>query len=188
VSFHTYNHYIKNDPNKTAKRASVMGPCIQAVSLTHLESRETVVDCFYRTTELYKKFPADLVFIRDNLLAGFDFTAAPIKRINFHFANITCHPMYYITLLPWVDDPCGELDRLKKQDPYFFGWVIKWTARYICDEHKRGIQKFAQAMRVHDESRKYLAQEGKLKILQDYCRKNHPGYSRAYFDPDEAES
>lgn len=188
VSFHTYNHYIKNDPAKTAKRASVMGPCIQAISLTHLESNQTVVDCFYRTTELYKKFPADLVFIRDNLLDGFDFSEAPVKRVNFHFANITCHPMYFITLLPWVDDPEDELDRLKAVDPYFFQWVIKWTARYICDEHKRGIQKFAQAMRVHDESRKYLAQEGKLERLQKYCRDNHPGHNREYFDPEEAQS
>lgn len=184
VSFHCYNHLIKNDPDKKSKRASVMGPCIQAVSITYLESKETAIDCFYRTTELFKKFPADLVFIRDNLLPRFNFETAPVREINFHFANITCHPMYFVILTPWMDDPVAEFERIRKIDNYFWQWAVKWTARFVCDEHKRGIQKFAQAMRVHDEARKNLKAQGKLEIVADYCRKNHPGYRHDYVDPD----
>lgn len=186
VSFHCYNHLVKSDPNKGSKRGSVMGPCIQAVSLTYLETGHTAIDAFYRTTELYKKFPADLVWLRDNVVPQFNFKTAPIQEINFHFANVTCHPMYFITLLPWSADPVKVLEDLRAVDNYFWSWVVKWTARYLCDEQKRGIEKFAQAMRVHDEFRKHLADEKKLDLLATYLRDNHPGYRRSY-KPQEGE-
>ena len=183
VGFHCYNHLIKNDPDKKSKRASVMGPCIQSVVLTY-NRKETTVDCFYRTTELYKKFPADLVFLRDNLLDGFDFSKAPITRVNFHFANVTCHPMYFVTLLPLIDYPILELNRLKKVDPYFFTWVVKWTARYICPEHHRGIAKFAQALRVQMDAKRRIPAD-RMSLLVKYFTDNHPGYKRGYVDPEE---
>src|SRR6218665_343236 len=75
VSFHCFNHFVKGHATKdTTKvsRASIMGPCIQSVVLTWLKKGEIEIDIFYRTTELLKKFPADLVFIRDELLAPFN--------------------------------------------------------------------------------------------------------------------
>lgn len=184
VGFHCYNHFTKSDPTKGSKRASVMGPCIQSVSLTYLPDRTAAISCHYRTTELFKKFPADLVFLRDNLLAQFNFSKAPISEITFKFDNVTCHPMYFAVLLAWLDDPVAELNRLKMNDPYFHDWVVKWSARYLCDEHKRGIQKFAQAMRVHDEVRKDLKEAGMLRAMAKYMRDNHPGHRNAYVDPD----
>lgn len=184
VGFTTYNHFVKTDEGKGSKRASVMGPCIQSVTLTLLNGRTTAVDCFYRTTELFKKFPADLVFLRDDLLAGFDLTTAPVSRVTFHFANITCHPMYFVTLLPSIDDPIRALDRLERLDPYFYSWVIKWTARYLCDEHSRGILKFAQALRVRKDALERI-EPRQLKKLQEYMRENHPGYRKDYVDPDD---
>lgn len=189
VSFHCYNHYIKNDPEKKSKRASVMGPCLQAVSLTYLagKQRATAVDVFYRTTELFKKFPADLVFLRDDLLSRFNFDGCPVQEINFHFANVTCHPMYFVVLLPWLDDPIGELDLLKAKDKHYYDWIIKWSGRYLCPQHKRGIQKFAQAMRVHDEAQRLIKPKLMAK-LQQYINDNHPGYRNEYRDPDDDES
>lgn len=184
VGFHLYGHLIKNDPEKKSKRASVMGPCIQAISVTYMPDRTAAVDCFYRTTELFKKFPADLVFLRDDVMTNFDFTKAPVSEVNFHFANITCHPMYFAVMLPWMEDPVAALDKLRAQDKYFYDWVIKWTGRYLCDEHKRGIQKFAQAMRVHDEVREDLEEAGTLEMLADYMRDNHPGYRKDYIPPE----
>lgn len=183
VGFTCYNHFIKTDPNKKSKRASVMGPCIQAVTLTFLDDRTTAVDVFYRTTEFFKKFPADLVMIRDVLLPRFDFEGAPISEMNFHFANITCHPMYFVTLLPLFGDPVHELDCIKKADRYFFDWVVKWTARYLCDEHHRGIAKFSQALRVQKDARSRLSPRN-ARILADYLRENHPGYRGEYQDED----
>lgn len=187
VSFHCYNHLLKADPEKGSIRASVMGPCLQAVCITWLSNKSCAVDVFYRTTELFKKFPADLCFIRDDILTEFDFSVCQIKEINFHFANVTCHPMYYI--IPAIQmekngiDPFEALDLIRKKDEMYWMWAIKWTARYLCDEHKRGIEKYAQAMRVHDESRKALTPK-ELARWQKYLRKHHPGFAKDYIAPD----
>lgn len=198
VGFSTYNHYVKGgglrnpweiaQARKSGKpyRASVMGPCIQAVTFTYSNKRRTSVDVFYRTTELFKKFPADLVFIRDILLPRFDFTEAPIELVRFHFANITCHPMYFVTLIPSMKDPIAELERIRKKDKYFFDWVVKWTARYLCKKYFRGIEKFAQAMRVRKDALERIDKQTMKKLVR-YLEDNHPGYRSDYTAPDEEE-
>lgn len=187
VSFTCYNHLLKNDPTKKSKRASVMGPCIQAVCITQVKGGKNAqyfIDAFYRTTEILKKFPADLVFIRDVLLKDFDFSGMEFLGLRCHFANITVHPQYFVTLIPHLDDPIAELEALKTKDKYFYEWIVKWSARYLCEEHFRGIAKFAQALRVKDDADKRI--KGKLrKKLIKYLRKNHPGHRNEYKDPDE---
>lgn len=183
VSFHCFNHLTKNDPTKKSKRASVMGPCIQSVVLTLPDKGKgrVMIDVFYRTTELYKKFPADLVFLRDVLLQPFQLGEVDITM---HMANLTLHPMYYVTTIPLQDDPIKELEKLKKHDRYFFDWVVKWTARYICPEYHRGIAKFAQAMRVHKDANERIEADA-LWELRSYLVKNHPGYRNDYHAPEE---
>lgn len=191
VSFTTFNHFVKGKGTleeiieKKSKRASVFGPCIQSVSITWLSKGDAAVNIFYRTTEFAKKFPADLVFIRDILLAPFDFTGQEVT-VTCHFANITIHPMYIVTVLPLLKEPIKSLDAIKKTDKHFFNWTVKWTARYICPEFHRGIAKFAQAMRVHKDANERL-DKTTLKLLQSYMRDNHPGYRNDYVEPDEDE-
>lgn len=181
-----YNHFLKNDPDKKSKRASVMGPCIQSMVLTYLDKKTYSIDLFYRTTELFKKFPADLVFVRDVLLSGFDREGMRLEEMNCHFANITMHPMYAVTSIPHVRDFVKDWESIKEKDPYFWQWMIKWTARYVCDEHQRGIMKFAQAMRVKDFADEQIT--GKLrKTVEEYLRDNHPGHRNAYVDPEAVE-
>lgn len=177
VGFHCYNHLLKNDPIKKSIRGSVMGPCIQAVTLTYLNDHTTAVDIFYRTTEYFKKFAADLIFIRDFLLPEFDFEPAPICEVNMHFANITCHPMYFVTLMPHLDSPVKELKKLRERDPYFWEWVVKWTARYLVEEHFHGIEKYATGMRVRKAALELIPEFQQRKLVK-YLRKNHPGYKR----------
>lgn len=179
VGFTTYNHLLKSDPNKKAKRASVMGPCIQAVTLTYLKNHTCAVDMFYRTTEWFKKFPADLVFLRDEVLTRFDFTLCPMSEITFHFANVTMHPMYFVTMIPLIDHPTVELDRIRKHDKYFFDWTIKWTARYLLPEYHRGIEKFSQALRVSKDASTRIPKSVLVK-LQAYLKRYHPGYRNDY--------
>jgi hypothetical protein len=183
VGFTTYNHFIKNDPTKKSKRASVMGPCIQSIVLTHT-GKLTEVDVFYRTTEIFKKFPADLVFIRDELLDGFQINAS---HLTCYFANITAHPMYFITLVPSLDDPVGSLATIKHKDKYFFDWCVKWSARYICKEYSRGIDKFSQALRVRKDAFERI-DKSTLRELQKYFKKNHPGYRNKYEEPIDGDS
>jgi hypothetical protein len=187
VGFTCYNHLLKNDPTKKSKRASVMGPCLQSVVITQLKGGKKArysIDVFYRTTELLKKFPADLVFLRDVLLEGFDFEGMEFEGLTCHFANVTVHPQYFVTAIPELEDPFKSLERIKKKDKYFYEWLIKWTARYLCEEHYRGIAKFAQALRVKMDADKRIT--GKLrKKLTKYLRDNHPGHRNQYEDPQE---
>ena len=105
-------------------------------------------------------------------------------EINFHFANITVHPMYFVTIVPLLNDPISQLNIIKAEDRYFFDWLVKWTARYVCEEHSRGIQKFSQALRVQKDALTRIPPK-RLKRLQKYLRENHPGYRNAYEDQDE---
>lgn len=181
-----YNHFIKNDPNKKSKRASVMGPCLQSMTVTWLSKTEYAIDVFYRTTELFKKFPADLVFIRDVLMAAFDFDGMKMKELTCHFANITIHPMYAVCVLGNTSQFVPAMQHIKEVDPYFHDWMIKWTARYTCEEHQRGIQKFAQALRVKDFADDAFTGRTREK-LNTYLRDNHPGHRNGYVDPDAQE-
>lgn len=185
VSFTCFAHFVKGGTvdAKRSKRASVFGPCIQSVSLTYMNNHTTAVDVFYRTTEGFKKLPADLVFFRDVLLAEFDFSKAPIASITFHFANITIHPQYAVTLLPHLKNPIKFLESVREADPFFFNWVVKWTARYLCPEHFRGIQKFAQAMRVKADADNRIREPFRSKLIA-YLNEHHPGYRNSYVDPD----
>lgn len=172
VGITTYNHFIKTDPNKKSKRASVMGPCIQAVTLTLLNKEDVEVDVFYRTTELLKKFPADLVWLRDRLLKPFNLRN---PQVTFHFANMTIHPMYLATLIPHLPKPIQFFETLKLSDPHMWKWSVKWTARYLCEEHHRGIAKFSQALRVQKGLIDALDFKTNMKLTR-YLRANHPGF------------
>lgn len=178
-----YNHFIKSE--KTSKRGSVMGPCIQSFTVTYINKRTYAVDVFYRTTELLKKFPADLVFLRDVLLKPFNFTGMTLEVVNCHLANVTCHPMYFATVLPLIPDPVRALELLRTQDKYFHDWVIKWTARYVCDEFHRGIAKFAQALRVHKDARERILPD-RLAEVQAYVRAHHPPLKTRFAEAREA--
>lgn len=181
VSFTCFGHFVKGGSvdAKRSKRASVFGPCIQSVSLTYMQDHSSAVDVFYRTTELFKKFPADLVFIRDVLLADFNFSNNPLKSVTFHFANITCHPMYFVTILPLLEDPVGEFEEIRQKDKVYFDWIVKGTSRYLVPGYERGIQKFSQAMRVHKDANERLVGETKDKLIK-YLIKHHPGFKKGY--------
>jgi hypothetical protein len=189
VSFTTFNHFVKGKGTveeiaaKGSKRASVFGPCMQSVIITWVNKRTISIDVMYRTTELFKKFPADLVFIRDVLLKPFNFNGMDVS-LTCHFANITIHPMYAVTVFPHLSDPIAALDRLRIKDKFFYNWVVRWSSRYLLDEHNHGIQKFAQAIRVHKDVNERL-DVGTLKLVQSYLRINHPGYGREFRQANE---
>jgi hypothetical protein len=184
AGFSTYNHLVKvrgrgtptSDPNRTSGIVgSVMGPCLQSITLTLLKNHKVGIDCFYRTTEFYKKFPADLILIRDHLLPGFDIK--PLEDVTFHFANVTCHPMYFMTVVPHFEDPIYQLQRVARKDPTLHTWIIKWSSRYILKEHSHGVEKFAQADRCRMDAFERIPRST-MRELQQYMRANHPGYQR----------
>lgn len=181
VCFTTFNHFVKGDVKGATPRGSKLGPCLQSIVLTHINKKTYSVDIFYRSTELNKKFAPDIVLIRDVLLPPFDVSGMKCAGINFHFANVTCHTMYLVTLFPHLADPISILERIKKKDKRFYDWSVKWTARYLCPKHQHGIAKFAQALRVQKDALERIDPR-MIKQLQRYLTKNHPGYSRTRFD------
>lgn len=170
VSFHCFNHTRKGGENGS-RISSVMGPCLQSVILTYMPDHTTIVDVNYRTTELYKKFPADLVFIRDELLAPFDFERAPVREMRCNFANATLHPMYYVTTIPHMPSAVFALEGMEHRDPTYHRHVVKWLQRYLCPEHITGIAKYAQAMRVHKDANERISAAA-IKKLQTYLRQD----------------
>lgn len=179
VGFHCFNHELKGHMDKGAKLASKMGPCLQAVTITYQKDHTAEVTIHYRTTEVFKKFAADLVFIVDELLEPFDFTDCPIQRIRFQFDNLTVHPMYFAILYPHLDDPFETMETIRGHDPKFYDYMIKQTARYIIPEFHRGIQNHSQSMSVSDHFTSCLSKQEKRE-LSKYLKKNHPGYRRPY--------
>jgi hypothetical protein len=170
--FTTYNHMVKAIKGGLRKPL-MMGPCIQSVVLTLMPEGETEVDIYYRSTEFFKKFPADLVFIRERLLNRFNFEKAPIRSISMTFANVTIHPMYYPVLFPMLEDPVEEMDRLKKRDEKFYRLCVGWAARYFLpDKYGKGIQKFSQARRTGERVLELLSAT-EVRDIARYIDKNH---------------
>ena len=176
AAFSTFNHVIKNGSSfeeaaeNKSSIGSVQGPCMLAVTVTWLAKDQVAIDVPYRSTEVLKKFPADVVLLRDVLLTPFDFSGMEIT-VTANFTNMTLHPMYLACILPHLDDMLGELDRIKERDPTFHHNVVKRTAGYVCPEYGKGIANHSQSLRVQ----KFIlsAIKGrKLRELQEYLR-NH---------------
>jgi hypothetical protein len=168
TSFHCYNHLIKPGATSPLEKVSTRGPCLQSVVISYLDKETAEVDIFYRTTELFKKFPADLYFIYNNLLPGFNFTDVKLKSVNCHFANITLHPMYFLTAAALHESPI-EFFRALDKDDRFTRHVMKWTLKYLDDD--RGILKFKQATVTRDKARSllYPAETRRIvKVAKDY--------------------
>ena len=183
VSFSCYGHFVKDHHGP---RGSVMGPCMQSVVLTMDNKGKTAeITVLYRTTEIFKKFPADLVFLKERLLSGFDFSEMTMAPIRCYYVNATIHPAYFVILIPHLEDPIEELRWLRKVDPYFWEWVVKWTARYTIEKYSHGIAKFSQALQVKKYAVNRITGE-KLIELQRYLEENHPGYKHTSYS-DEGE-
>lgn len=173
VGFHCYNHIIKShsaialDGESTNKNTSVMGPCLQSIVISQTVTGTAEVNAYYRTTELFKKFPADLILIRDYLLNGFDFSQVPLGSITFHAANVTISPTYILVPLGVASDPVAFLETVKRGDPRFHGYCCKWVVKLLCSPE----QKFNQARRTQRAAKKLLPDD-KQRLLIDYSRRH----------------
>ena len=163
VGFHTYNHFVKR-----AGRDSEQGPCLQSVVITWLNKSQAAIDVWYRSTEWFKKFPADVVFIRDVLLEPFDLSGMEFT-VTFYFANITVHPGYWAVILQHLPDPIGVMERIRQRDPQFHRVMFNWTRNYLCPEHSAAIARHAQSRRVQKHVLEVIRGPS-LRALQDYLR------------------
>lgn len=171
VGFHCYNHLLKSHAQleNTAKRSSLMGPCLQAVTLTCVDRVRCEVNVFYRTTEILKKFPADLVMIRDMMLPRFNFTNIHLGGVTCHWVNLTMSPMYVGILAPLVPDFVELMEELAEADPRFHSHAIRAMHSYIRHEViNKETHKFNQSRRTAMGIRKLLS-DNQVKTILSYC-------------------
>lgn len=150
------------------------GFCIQAFTVTQTQGkdRHSEVDVFYRTTEIVKKFGADLVFFRDVLLQPFEesFQRAPLKKVNFHFANVSVHPMYFLILKltdsRWED----RMIEIGEIDEKFYNSLIRWSLRNMDEAY---AAKFKSAQRVGRSVYDQLTKR-EINKLTDFLRGELP--------------
>lgn len=158
VGVSTYNHFAK-------KERPMHGPCIQSVVFTHVVGGKISVDVFYRTTEIFKKFAADLIWLSTIFFPQFPMIKDKRGTIRFHFANTTFHPMYWAVSAPYLEDPVEELNDVKKIDYVMWKGIIRWTYRYVTQP--ASLLKFKQAHRV-SKHMKRLMEPKKFKKLEKY--------------------
>ena len=154
-----YNHFAK-------KERPQHGPCIQSVIFTHLPRGTINVDIFYRTTEVFKKFAADLIWLKTVLLPPFELDKP--GKLTFHFTNLTFHPMYWVVAAPYLDDPVAALKDLHKRDNLVWRGVIRWSARFVRKD--KNLVNFKQGYRVSKHLHRLLP-EDKMKKLKTYLEK-----------------
>jgi hypothetical protein len=178
VSFSTYGHLIKN---KMVRRTGVsaMGPCLQSVVITSVEDVGGRINLFYRTSDLLKKFPADLIFVR-TLIQTFSGYADGEWPLCVHFANLTVAAPYFPVLFPHIPDIPRELDRIKRTDKQFHTFIVQFASQYYCPEHARGIDGYSQTRALKKFALQAVTDKRTLKTLREYLRDEHPGYQRAY--------
>lgn len=170
VSFHCHNHTVKAHWSENGI-GSKMGPCLQAVTITHTVEGIAEVDVFYRTTELMKKFPADLVLIRDHLLPGFNFDRTPLGSITFHVVNATVSPTYLPTVLALTKKPVEFMEELRAADPIFHRTSCRWALKLIAGKEST----FNQARRVQ-RSTKELMSDTVQEDLIEYINNQFPDF------------
>jgi hypothetical protein len=168
VAFHCYNHFVKR-----ASRDSEQGPCLQSVVITWLNKRQAAIDVWYRSTEWFKKFPADVVFLRDVLLTPFDLSGMEFT-VTFSLANITIHPGYWAVILHHLPDPISAMERIRHHDLQFHRVMFNWTRAYLCPEHGASIAKHTQSLRVQKHVLAVIT-GSRRRALQTYLRNRREG-------------
>jgi len=114
---------------------------MQSIVVTRLDDY-TAVNVAYRSVEVFKKLAADLVFLRDELLTPF---GTPL-RVTCNIANATVHPLYFATIIPHLNDPVGEMEKIRQRDERFYRHIVRQSADLLCGGKTNA--NFMQAQRV----------------------------------------
>jgi hypothetical protein len=179
VMFSTVRTLIKDHKGP---RGSKMGACILGVILTmNNKGTEVEITFCYRTSELLKKFPADLVYFSNLITKNFNLDGMKVTKLRCYFTNITVHPAYFVILIPHLKNPVKVLEQIRAKDEYFWQWCVKWSGRYLIKRLGHGIAKFSQALQVKRYATNRITGD-KLIELQNYIEENHPGYKHTRFD------
>jgi len=111
------------------KRTGQTGWCMQAMVVVQAGDYH-VLNVFYRTVEIIKKFYADLCFIDQVIQPNFDIK---FDEINFYFSSVTLNNLYLPMMLNSINDHRKIFDMVEKNDYRFFKGMTKWANDYLSD-------------------------------------------------------
>lgn len=150
-----------------AKRAESQGHCMQTGVFSFGRKHETTLDMFYRSTEVTKKFGADLLFIRDVIVPAMNWHT-DIKTIRFHFALCYFSLHFFPVLEAYKTGAALEfLEHLRiRMDKRYWMEAVKRLPWFFDD---RFISKMSMIRAVHT----FVVDRPQLRDnLEDYYSAN----------------
>lgn len=137
-----------------AKRADSLGWCMESLIVTKTPKR-CRVEVLYRSTEIIRKFQADLIFL-PKIFERLEITP---DEVSFHFSNAFISGVFYPTLFQWVN-AIDYLNFLKENEPKFYQVSTKFL--------RRSVKKADQAFPYSPENNQHrLGWERIPKTMQD---------------------
>lgn len=153
------------------KKGTKQDYCMTSMTISYYPNKKyTLVNIDYRTAEAIKRFRGDLIFLRTIVMPKFEvlFKEAPVRRVRFHFTNITLHPMYWVLLIAHTKHWKHELDILKERNYKMFRTIMYWCWRYLLDE-SQSIDKYSAAKQVRVIAER-ITENKRLRAFRKYVK------------------
>lgn len=165
------------------KRGDSQGHCMRSVVVTHftrsVAGEECItIDIMYRSTELIKKFGADIYFLRHFLVPELlKDVNLPIREVRFYFSNLFVSSLF-LPLLYTMKDPVQVLEQIRESDHEFFKRCLASTKSLMSKEyghynyrtrqemHHKFLDMVDQGMIDRDSIMKYIKDLG-IELPED---------------------
>jgi len=163
------------------KKKNAQGHCIRSVVINHFDEKVSPfkqssisIDVFYRTTELLRKFGADLIFLKEflipEILYGTEWQRIDISEIRFYFSSCFFSALFIPVLYQFVD-PVWFLKRLKESrgDVIFYRRCLFRTKTML--ERSVDNYKFRSRRNMHELAENFMG-SGKInrEKLETYLK------------------
>lgn len=165
--FDSVNMTLKNEHKSgwTSQDHCMASMIISYWPKSHKGPANTEIDVYYRTTEVAKKFVADLALFREDIFPHFE----PISRIRFVFSTLNMSVAFTPAIFLSAVDPVAFMTELQRSDERHWRRICTYLVRYLCDDDV--AMKFKQ----HDRVKKRLArslEDSKKTAMIEYLHEN----------------
>jgi hypothetical protein len=122
------------------KKGDSQGHCMRTVVVTHFTKSVAGQDCItidvmYRSTELIKKFGADLIYLQKHLIPKIiEGVPYPIKEVRFYFSNLFVSSLF-LPILYYMKDPVKLLEKIRQADPEFYKRCFSQNRTFLEKEY-----------------------------------------------------
>ena len=141
-----------------AKDRRSMGWCMESLVVATTPKR-TTAEVMYRSTEVIKKFTADLAF----LPWVFEQLEIEPEVVRFHFANAYLSGVFFPTLFLWWE-PLNLLERLRVEEPKLFIVATRFLRRSVRTKDQRFPYSPEQQQHVYA----WASYPEKMSTIRDY--------------------